>query len=144
MASHALESLMSAQILPFPAPSERDSDAVSETRRSENPTGRSRMLSDLSGVEKEIIFKALVHMIDSNTGTGFINADQGHPAYIAGASSRIYSGETGKWGDTPERNILFKLVSSLCEQLPGIEPDLSTWERFCSFATEAFNRKHAP
>ena len=99
------------------------------------------MLSDLSGVEKEIIYKALVHMIDSNTGTGFINDDQGHPAYILGASGSV---DAGKWGDTPERNILFKLVSSLCEQLPGIEPDLSTWERFCSFATEAFNRKHAP
>ncbi len=129
---------MSAQILPFPAPAERGSDAVSETRLSENPTGRSRMLSDLSDVEKELIYKALVHMIDSNTGTGFINADQGHPAYIAGASSRI---DVGILGDSPGRNILFKLVSSLCEQLPGIEPDLSTWEKFCSFATNAFNRK---
>ncbi len=132
---------MSAQILPFPASLDRDSDAVSETRRSENPTGRNRMFSNLSGVEKELIYKALVHMIDSNTGTGFHNADQGHPAYTAGASGRV---DVGTLGDSPGQNILFKLVSSLCEQLPGIEPDLSTWERFCSFATEAFNRKHAP
>ncbi len=99
------------------------------------------MLSDLSGVEKELIYKALVHMIDSNTGTGFINADQGHPAYILGASGRV---DVDTWGDSPGRNILFKLVSSLCEQLPGIEPDLSTWEKFCSFATNAFNRKYPP
>jgi hypothetical protein len=102
------------------------------------------MLSDLSGVEKELIYKALVHMIDSNTGIGFTNADQGHPAYTAGASGASSRIDVGILGDSPGRNILFKLVSSLCEQLPGIEPDLSTWERFCSFATEAFNRKHAP
>ncbi len=103
------------------------------------------MLSDLSDVEKELIYKALIHMIDSNTGIGFINADQGHPSYAAGASGHVNAGTwAGTWGDAPEQNILFKLISSLCELLPGIEPDLSTWEKFCSFATDAFNRKPAP
>ncbi len=97
------------------------------------------MFSDLDTVDKSIIYKALVMMIEANSGIGFHNHDQGHPAYRLGAD-----GKEGM-GDGAEQNALFKMVAALSTELAensDMKPSLSTWQKFCTFATEAYDRKH--
>ena len=47
------------------------------------------MISKPTDDEKYLIFKALVRMIETDTGTGFLNEDQGHSAYTLGAQGII-------------------------------------------------------
>lgn len=94
------------------------------------------MIDNPDDFEKELIFRALVRMIETNSGTGFHNADQGHPAYVAGANGV----ESRTWGDTAERNRLYRLLTSFPPQHHEEGPDLSNWQKFCSFAVEAYNR----
>ena len=95
------------------------------------------MISNPTDWEQYLIFKALVRMIETNAGTGFLNGDQGHPAYLMGVD-----GETDPvaGGDSPEKNHLFKLLASFDQELHKEGPDLSTWPKFCTFAVDAFNR----
>lgn len=94
------------------------------------------MISNPTNLEKALIFSALVHAINTNSGIGFHNGDQGHPAYMAGASNE----DSKTWGDTPEKNLMFKLLASCDPELHELGPDLSTWEKFCTYAVEAHNR----
>ena len=43
------------------------------------------MISAPTDMEQYLIFEALVRAIETNSGIGFHNDDQGHPAYRAGA-----------------------------------------------------------
>ena len=91
-------------------------------------------------LERELIFRAIVRAIETNSGIGFGrgNSDQGHLAYVAGSNGDV----GGQWGDSPEENILFQLLCSFDEEYHREIQDLSTWERFCSFAVEAYNREN--
>jgi hypothetical protein len=95
------------------------------------------MIDNLSQDEKYLIFKALTHSIRSNSGIGFHNSDQGHPAYELGAQGA----DSAAWGDSPERNCLFQLLTSFDPTYHEDEgPNLSTWQRFCAFAVESHHR----
>ena len=95
------------------------------------------MISTPSDMEKYLIFKALVRMIETNTGIGFLNGDQGHPAYTLGAQGVV---DPVAGGDSPENNRLFNLLASFDQEFHDGGPNLSTWEKFCTFAVDAFNR----
>ena len=99
------------------------------------------MISAPTDMEKYLIYTALVRAIETNSGIGFHNSDQGHPAYRAGAKD---GDEVNRiWGDSPEENELFKLLLSFKELHKGeTGPDLSTWQKFCAFAVEAYDRAH--
>lgn len=92
------------------------------------------MISNPTSVEKALIFSALVYAIKTNSGIGFHNGDQGHPAYMAGANND----DSETWGDSPDKNLMFKLLASFDRELHN--PDLSTWEKFCTYAVEARRR----
>ena len=100
------------------------------------------MISAPTDMEKELIFEALVRAIETNSGIGFHNSDQGHPAYRAGAKDGDKAAPI--WGDSPEKNKLFKLLTSFDQEFLEYEtrPDLSTWQKFCAFAVEAYDRDH--
>ncbi len=83
---------------------------------------------------ESVCFRALVEMIKSNSGVGFLNADQGHPAYAAGRRGEIVH------GDSPEDNCLFKLLQQFAPEHHEQIQDLRTWPKFCSFAFAARKR----
>lgn len=101
--------------------------------------------------EKEYTYLGLKSLIESGSGTGFHNADLGHPVYLLGASNA--SAEMLKdweYADSPEKNLLFRMLSRLSKELKkmGIEDfrfiwwyDFSEWRDFCKFAIEVYNRK---
>ena len=101
------------------------------------------MISDPTDDEKYLIFSALVRMIKTSSGEGFLNDDQGHPAYTLGAQGKV---DAVMGGDSPEENTLFKLLASFDQTYHGVvpNPDLSTWQKFCAFAVDAYNRDHNP
>ena len=92
---------------------------------------------------KYLIFKVLVRMIKTNSGEGFHNSDQGHPAYRLGAIGKV---DPVAGGDSPEQNQLFKLLASFDQTFHGVgpNPDPSTWQKFCAFAVDAYDREHKP
>jgi len=94
-------------------------------------------------------YKAFKSLIDSGSNEFFHNADMGHPVYMAGATGSI--DDFWKYADGPERNILFKKLSELSDNLKnkGIEDsgyrwwyDFSSWESFCRYVVNAYRRKH--
>ena len=101
------------------------------------------MISDPTDDEKYLIFSALIRMIKTSSGEGFLNDDQGHPAYTLGAQGTV---DPVAGGDSPEENTLFKLLASFDQTYHGVvpNPDLSTWQKFCAFAVDAHNREHNP
>lgn len=84
-----------------------------------------------------VCFRALVEMIDSNSGVGFVNADQGHPAYAMGRHGKI---DELAGGDAPEHNRLFKILQRFAPEHHEQIQDLRTWPKFCSFAFAAYRR----
>ena len=100
------------------------------------------MISAPTDDEQYLIFKALVHMIETNSGEGFHNSDQGHPAYLLGANDGKVDSVMG--GDSPEQNDLFKLLASFDQEFHDAGPDLSTWQKFCAFAVKAHHDATKP
>lgn len=76
-------------------------------------------------------------MIESNSGVGFVNADQGHPAYALGRRGKI---DPVMDGDSPEDNRLFKVLQRFAPEHHEQIQDLRTWSKFCSFAFAADQR----
>jgi hypothetical protein len=101
--------------------------------------------------EKQYIYQGLKCLIENGDGTGFHNADLGHPVYRVGAS--YDSDETLMMlesADSPKKNRLFKMLSNLSKELKqsGIEDmrfiwwyDFSEWRDFCKFAIDVYDRK---
>jgi hypothetical protein len=92
---------------------------------------------------KVYIYLGLKKLISINSGQGFHNADQGHPFYVTGAKGEVF----GKGVDSPETNALFKMLKELSEDLKGLGYtnhvwwyDFSTWESFCKFAVESYEK----
>jgi len=94
------------------------------------------MISNPSADEKYLIFKALIHAIATNSGIGFHNQDQGHPAYEAGAQGDY----SAKWGDGPDQNKLFQLLKSFPNEYYQFGPNLSDWQSFCAYAVESYRK----
>lgn len=103
-------------------------------------------------LEKEYTYQGLKSLIESGNGTGFHNADLGHPCYFIGASDKASADALKNWeyADSPKKNLLFRMLSRLSEDLKklGIEDrhfewwyDFSEWRNFCKFAIEVYGRK---
>ncbi|MHC4322279.1 MAG: hypothetical protein ACYST3_08390 [Planctomycetota bacterium] len=100
---------------------------------------------------KNNIYQGLKSLIERGDGTGFHNADLGHPVYGLGASDA--SEETLKaweYADSPEKSLLFKMLSLLSKELKqlGIEDfhfiwwyDFSEWKDYCKFAIDVYYKK---
>lgn len=102
------------------------------------------MLENMPGVEKILIYKGLKKLIEMNTGEGFVNADQGHPAYTMGADGKI---DKNQLGDSPDSNALFKILKEISQELKNKYDtsynwwyDFTTWEKFCKFAVDCYEK----
>ena len=95
--------------------------------------------------EKRLVYLGLLSLVTSNSGHGFCNNDQGHPAYAIGSNG---GHDYQQWGDSPEHNQLFRMMHSLSVELNAADEDKSSeisdyvfsWADFCRIATEA-NKK---
>lgn len=99
------------------------------------------MFDDLTYFEKRLLYAGLLSLVQKNEGAGFCNNDQGHPAYVVGASGNI-NYET--LGDSPEHNRLFQMMHQLSVSLNEQEEDSPTateyvfsWGDFCRIAVSA-------
>jgi hypothetical protein len=96
------------------------------------------MIETLAPIERVIVFKSLIHAIKTNSGIGFHNNDQGHPAYRMGIIGEI---DLKTWGDSPEQNTMFQLLSTLSAVLGESErPRIESWEEFCGFAVDSYDQ----
>ncbi len=86
--------------------------------------------------EKQLILRGLIALVKSNSGFGFCNNDQGHPAYAVGRQGEF---DFAHYGDSPEHNKLFKLMHTLSVDLSSGAIDGSSeivdfifsWADFC-------------
>ena len=85
-----------------------------------------------------LIYGALIHAIKSNSGIGFRNNDQGHPAYMIREDGSLPT-EMGKiMGDSPDGNDLYKILHSLTASLGEIaHTPIRSWSDFCRLAYDA-------
>ena len=101
--------------------------------------------------KKQYIYQGLKSLIERGDGTGFHNADLGHPVYRLGASDASEEMlKDWEYADSPKNNLLFKMLSKLTKELKqsGIEDmrfiwwyDFSKWSDFCKFATDVYDKK---
>lgn len=97
----------------------------------------------LSFFDKQLLYLGLLSLVTSNSGHGFANGDQGHMAYAIGRNGK-YNYET--WGDSPERNRLFRMMHALSIELSAAEIDggseirdyVFSWSDFCTLAYSAY------
>ncbi len=95
--------------------------------------------------EKQLLYRGLLSLVQSNSGFGFCNNNQGHPAYAIGRDGKF---DYEQWGDCPDRNRLFKLMHTLSVDLSQAEIDSSSeigdyvfsWADFCILAYSAYER----
>jgi hypothetical protein len=93
--------------------------------------------------QKQLLYKGLLALVKSNSGRGFANGDQGHPAYAIGRGGTF---DYDKWGDSPDRNEMFQMMQSLSGDLCVGEIDGSSeigeyvhaWCDFCEIAYNAY------
>lgn len=83
----------------------------------------------------QIIWECLIHAIRTNSGIGFINNDQGHPAYIVGADENSGRG----MGDSPKKNKLYQMLLDLSEDYGQEGTRFRNWREFCKFAIDSAN-----
>ncbi len=102
------------------------------------------MFEGLSPSERHLIYESLLHAVKSNSGIGFANADQGHPAYRVGRDGKH---DYQTFGDSPDHNKLFKMMHAL--SVAANETDESftasgelvfSWADFCRLATDAYDQ----
>lgn len=102
------------------------------------------MFEQMTFSEKALIYRGLLSLVKTNSGVGFANRDQGHPAYALGRGGTV----DPQWGDSPDRNVLFKMMHELSLALAEAELDGSaeigdyvfSWSDFCTLAHEAHQR----
>ena len=91
----------------------------------------------------ELIYLGLKALIESGTGYCFHNADMGHPVYLLGSKGKIDQ----SWGDSPEENLLFQMLSELSVELNRRTVDyiwfydFSDWQKFCQFVIDAYRKR---
>jgi len=94
------------------------------------------MLTD-ENTDWHIIYKAMIHAIKTNSGIGFHNCDQGHPAYVLGADG----GDSSTMGDSPEKNLLYQMVKDLSwEHGEDAGQVINDWQDFCKLAVESYKK----
>jgi len=111
-------------------------------------TDKPTPLGGLSFSERKLIYQGLLSLVKSNSGIGFANHDQGHPAYATGRKGTF---DHAQWGDSPEHNQLFRLMHSLSVSLSEAEIDDSSeiseyvfsWSDFCHIAYSAYENAKA-
>lgn len=101
--------------------------------------------------ERRLIYLGLLTLVKSNSGYGFCNGEQGHAAYVVGRSGKW---DYNTWGDSPEHNMLFKMMHTLSVSLVDSELDGSSevseyvfsWSDFCNIAHTAYeeNKNNTP
>ena len=104
------------------------------------------MFEKLDWFEKVLVYKGLMALIESGKGDGFHNSDMGHAVYRAAAKGKE---GVADYADGPERNTLFKMLSELSYDLSDKPHQieirvLGTWQEFCQFAVECYDKIHAP
>ena len=83
-----------------------------------------------------IVYDALIHAVKTNSGIGFYNQDQGHPAYLAGAEDG-----SRDQGDSPQENELYKMFVILSEKYGRLkQTPVSNWRQFCQLAVDGYTR----
>lgn len=101
------------------------------------------MLEYLDSGQKYIIYSSFLYMVKSNSGIGFLNEDQGHPAYVLGREDKA---DYEKLGDLPEKNELYQMMKELSVFF-GDSSDFSredlvfSWSDFCKMAADAYNKQ---
>jgi len=104
--------------------------------------------SSFSFSEKRLIYQGLLALVNNNSGCGFCNNDQGHPAYAIGRKGEH---NYQQWGDSPEHNKLFNMMHTLSVELNAAEIDgqseiseyVFSWQDFCILAYGAHERQTA-
>lgn len=92
---------------------------------------------DLNG-EPELVYEALIHAVQTNSGIGFYNNDQGHPAYMLDESGKASTA----MGDSPRENRLYQMLESLTYELgESAHTPVRSWHDFCRLAYDAY-RQH--
>ena len=107
------------------------------------------MFKQFETSDKRMIYQGLLCLVRSNSGVGFCNGDQGHPAYAVGREGK-YDYQT--FGDSPEHNRLFKMMHELSVALSEGDLDGSSelgnciysWADFCRIAYEAYEKHKKP
>jgi len=102
----------------------------------------------LSFTEKQMVYRGLLALVVNNSGFGFCNNDQGHPAYAIGRSGDV---DFSQWGDSPDSNRLFQMMHTLSVELSAPEIDSSSeiadyvfsWSDFCQLAYSAYETSKA-
>jgi len=104
------------------------------------------MFENLRDVERVVIYKGLKALIDSNDNSEFHNADRGHPVYVLGSKGKVDS--QLKSADSPETNLLFKMITELTEHLRGTNAtsykwwyDFGDWEKFCKYIVSTYEKR---
>jgi hypothetical protein len=95
--------------------------------------------------QKQLLYRGLVALVNSKSGNGVCNNDQGHMAYAIGRDG-TYDYE--QWGDSPEHNQLFIMMHALSLDLSEAEIDGSAelseyvfaWCDFCNLVYSAYQR----
>lgn len=93
--------------------------------------------------EKAIIYQGLLCLVQSNSGIGFCNRDQGHPAYAYGKEGKY---DYAMFGDSPDHNSMFKMMNELTVALCEADADarseirkfVYSWSDFCQLAYAAY------
>ena len=101
------------------------------------------LFSQLNFSQKQVVYQGLLSLVSSNSGIGFCNNDQGHPAYAIGREGKF---DYDQWGDSPDNNRLFKMMHELSVSLNEAEIDGSSeiadyifaWADFCNLAYSAY------
>ena len=100
------------------------------------------MFESLSPSERSLIYEVLLHAVKSNSGIGFANTDQGHPAYRVGRDGKY---DYQAFGDSPERNSLFRMMHELSVSANETDESFTSsgdlvfsWADFCRLATDAY------
>jgi hypothetical protein len=101
------------------------------------------MFENFDYPQVKLVYLGLKALIEIKSGHGFHNADLGHPVYQMGSKGE-FPKETD-YADSPDKNILFKMLSELSQKIVTEEPepsqynwwyDFSEWQDFCKFAID--------
>ncbi|MEY2499826.1 MAG: hypothetical protein QOI07_160 [Verrucomicrobiota bacterium] len=101
------------------------------------------MFSELTQIQKQMVFEGLMMLLKSDSSLGFKNDKMGM-AYVIGASTG--DSDFAQHGDSPDRNKLYQMMVELSEDLRGhseISEFVNCWQDFCRIAVEAYRKHHS-
>lgn len=104
------------------------------------------MFMDLKTHQCALVFQGLRLLIESGQGSGFYNADQGHPFYVFGAKGQQIPGP-GQDDEGPHVNSLYMMLCALNDRLEAEYSgavwwyDFRDWSQFCKLAIQGYEKK---